>query len=148
VKFVVIQWQGDGALFHDPSAYLAELPRLHESLPPGAAAYASEPGHYDFSSTRCVKDLKFDGMTLGDNDGLVLEVRFAPNPWKHDEHLTIRYNRVTDVRIQADSGKPNWQLAGLRLDEVLPHEAGCSHEMAFVEGSMTVVAADLVAVWA
>ncbi|WP_371235540.1 hypothetical protein [Streptomyces pimonensis] len=38
-------------------------------------------------------------------------------------------------------------MGGLPLDEVLPHPAGPSHEIAFTNGSVRVVAADLTARW-
>jgi hypothetical protein len=33
------------------------------------------------------------------------------------------------------------------LDEMLPHEYGCSHEIACLSGSMGVVCRDLTATW-
>jgi hypothetical protein len=33
------------------------------------------------------------------------------------------------------------------LDEILPHEHGCSHEIKMINGLITVVCADLTATW-
>ncbi|MFI2237470.1 hypothetical protein [Streptomyces chrestomyceticus] len=33
------------------------------------------------------------------------------------------------------------------LDEISPHRDGCRHEIAFWDGSLTVVCRDLVATW-
>jgi hypothetical protein len=41
----------------DPTAYLEQLPSFEAEFPPGAWAFASDPGHYDFYATKCVKDL-------------------------------------------------------------------------------------------
>ncbi|WP_302850912.1 hypothetical protein [Streptomyces lunaelactis] len=35
----------------------------------------------------------------------------------------------------------------MRRDEVLPHQDGCSHEIAFRKGTLTVICRDLVATW-
>lgn len=147
MEYVVVEWQGKGNLWHDPSPYLAELPRLRELLPPGARAFACDDAHYDFGSLRCVKDLKFGHLRLVDDADLSVEIRFEPNPWKHEGGLTIRYRGVSDVRVEAADGEPKWRLSGLRLDEILPTAQGCTHEMAFIPGSIKVVCVDLEALW-
>ncbi len=50
--------------FLDPKPYVDQLAQLTAELPPGAAAFANDPGHYDFYSLRCPKDLKLDRMGL------------------------------------------------------------------------------------
>src|SRR5215470_11302016 len=67
MEYVVVEWQGNGVLSHDPTPYLAELPRLRGLLPPGAREFACDPAHYDFYSARCVKDLKFGHLRLVDD---------------------------------------------------------------------------------
>lgn len=147
MEYVVVQWDGRGILFHDPEPYLAELPQLMELLPPGARAFACDAGHYDFTSTRCVKDLKFADLRMVDDGRLSLEIRFEPNPWKHEGGLTIRYRGVLEVDVETEGDDPSWRLAGLRMDEILPHEHGCTHELAFIKGSIKVVCTDLEATW-
>ncbi|WP_336206527.1 hypothetical protein [Nonomuraea sp. LPB2021202275-12-8] len=100
MEFVVVEWR-DGALMHDPSAYLDKLPELGPRLPAGAEAFARDPDHYDFFGPRCVKDLDFGGLSLTGGP-LDLELRLEPNPWKHSERLVIRYARVASVRVDAD----------------------------------------------
>ena len=39
------------------------------------------------------------------------------------------------------------RLDGVRIDEVLPHQAGASHEIALNRGSIYVVRSDLIASW-
>jgi hypothetical protein len=147
VEYVVVDWEGRGILSHDPAPYLAELPRFRELLPPGAKAFACDIYHYDFGSVRCVKDLKFGHLRLVDDQRLTLEIRFEPNPWKHEGGLTIRYLGVLSVHAETDRVDAGWQLQGLRLDEILPHEHGCTHELAFIEGTIKVVCVDLEATW-
>lgn len=62
VRFVKTHWHGHGFSV-DARAYLTELPRLRGVLPPGAWAFASEPGHYDIpGAVSCVKDLELAGI--------------------------------------------------------------------------------------
>jgi hypothetical protein len=147
MEYVVVEWQGRGVLSHDPAPYLAELPRLRGLLPPGAETFASDADHYDFGSTRCVKDLKFGHLRMVEEERLCLEIRFEPNPWKHEGGLTIRYVGVRSVQAETDREDAGWKLSGLRLDEILPHPHGCSHELAFIDGTIVVTCADLAAVW-
>jgi hypothetical protein len=67
-----------------------------------------------------------------------------------DEVLTIRYSGVSSVEITADDGG-HLELSdfnNVRLDEVFPHEAGCTHELRLTTGTVRIVCADLVAEWA
>lgn len=140
MELVVVEWQ-DGALMHDPFPYLDKLPELSPRLPAGARAFAADPDHYDFAGPRCVKDLEFGGLTLTPNG---LELRLDPNPWKHSERLVIRYAGVAGVRADADQEAG---LYSLRLDEIMPHEQGCGHELVFLTGTVRVVCSDLEAIW-
>ncbi|WP_198035152.1 hypothetical protein [Streptacidiphilus rugosus] len=149
MRYVVVEWQDRGTLVHDPSAYLAALPSLQDALPPGARAHACDPQHYDFSAARCVKDLRLTAVPPTDGVPASLTVRFEPNPWKHAEGLTIRYRGVASVRVDTDGGE-HFDVAdanSLRLDEVLPHQVGCSHELRFVEGTVRILCEDFEACW-
>ncbi|MEV0899533.1 hypothetical protein [Actinoplanes sp. NPDC049802] len=133
----------------DATGYLDAISTFAERLPPGARVYATDPQHYDFFGRRCVKDLKPVALTLGDGDGKAwAELRLQHNCWKHEENLTIRYSHVHSVTMDPDTADADVDsLLDVMLDEVLPHEQGCSHEVAFLAGSLTIVADDLVATW-
>jgi hypothetical protein len=159
--------------FHlDPREYLRALPGILPDLPAGATEFASDPDHYDFSSSRCVKDLTLHRVDLFDDRGSVsIELSLAPNEWKHEGGLLIRYSDVRSFRVNtygAESAELTEaigfaevadasafaqrtdeppRLGDLQLDEVLPHPQGVSHEITFTEGSLLVVGADLVARW-
>ncbi|WP_328787554.1 MULTISPECIES: hypothetical protein [unclassified Streptomyces] len=131
----------------DPALYLERLPSLAGDLPAGARDFATAPGHYDFSSKRCVKDLELQhirGVGAADQQ---LEVRFRHNCWKHDEDLVIRYTGVSGFHTGSAEDDDGANLGTVILDEVLPHQNGCSHEIAFWNGSLAVVCRDLVATW-
>ncbi|MEV5646916.1 hypothetical protein AB0L57_01585 [Nocardia sp. NPDC052254] len=132
-----------------PRAYLDRLPELCAALPEGAAAYAAEPGHYDFGSARCVKDLTLNQIGCGeDSDGAWMQLELRHNCWKHDEDLTIRYTGVVGFTLQTASDMPSaTRLGEVILDEVLPHPDGCTHEIACHTGTITVVSQDLAAAW-
>ncbi|MDE3720418.1 hypothetical protein PWG71_03395 [Nocardiopsis sp. N85] len=140
--------------FLDPRPYLAGLPDLADRLPPGARAFATDPAHYDFGGPRCVKDLRPVGAAMrpGENGLFDLTLTFEPNPFKHDEGLTVTYSGVSSFGVEADG---RWTgasgslpgLGDVTLDEVLPHGHGCSHEIGLLGGRVLVVAGDLAAVW-
>ncbi|WP_163508127.1 hypothetical protein [Fodinicola acaciae] len=134
--------------FLDPDAYLDLLPGLVDALPPGARAFAADPDHYDFSGQRCVKDLKPDTLEHGETAGeRWLRLGFRHNCWKHEEDLTIRYVGVDNFSLDP-TGESDWTSFGaVTLDEILPHPHGCSHEIGFLDGALTVVSADLIATW-
>ncbi|MER7195874.1 hypothetical protein [Streptomyces flaveolus] len=130
-----------------PARYLERLPSLVDDLPAGARRFATAPEHYHFYSKRCVKDLEVQSIrTIGADDQQV-EIQFRHNCWKHDEDLVIHYAGISSF----DAGgveNNNWaDLGTVILDEILPHQNGCSHEIAFWNGSLTVVCRDLVATW-
>ncbi|MFB7176313.1 hypothetical protein ACFCYI_01205 [Streptomyces sp. NPDC056257] len=138
---------GDVSGVISPARYLERLPSLADDLPVGARNFATAPEHYDFSGKRCVKDLEVQSVSTVGPDGRQVEIQFRHNCWKHDEDLVIRYAGVSGF----DAGgaeNDNWaDLGTVILDEVLPHRNGCSHEIAFWNGSLTVVCRDLVATW-
>ncbi|MGW5633667.1 hypothetical protein [Streptomyces sp. NPDC003832] len=129
----------------DPQPYLERLPGLAERLPPGARAFATDPGHYAFTGSRCVKDLRpLWARRTGEGE---VELRFGHNCFKHEEDLVVRYRGVS--RFQADF-LDTCDVSGLGeviLDELLPHPDGCSHEVACRPGTLFVVCRDLSARW-
>ncbi|GGR81754.1 hypothetical protein Snoj_39180 [Streptomyces nojiriensis] len=148
MKYINLDAQvGDLAGVISPARYLERLPSLADDLPVGARGFATAPEHYDFYGKRCVKDLAVQYVRTVGADDQQLEIQFRHNCWKHDEDLVIRYAGVSGF----DAGgveNDNWaHLGTVILDEVLPHRNGCSHEIAFWSGSLTVVCRDLVATW-
>ncbi|MEW2156362.1 hypothetical protein AB0950_13850 [Streptomyces sp. NPDC007189] len=108
MKYVTAVWD-DGGFHLGPRAYLAELPRLCAELPPGARTFATDPGHYDIAgATRCVKDLELAGVHLATDKsgGLVLD--FAPNKFKHDSGLRIRYSGVRRFTVCCEDLHASW----------------------------------------
>lgn len=145
---------GDLSGVLSPARYLERLLLLADELPAGARGFATAPGHYDFSGKRCVKDLELQYIRGAGADGQEVEIRFRHNCWKHDEDLVIRYSGVTGFQAGSTEGddggdcRDDWEgLGTVILDEILPHRDGCSHEIAFWDGSLTVVCRDLVATW-
>ncbi|WP_062651590.1 hypothetical protein [Streptomyces maremycinicus] len=130
-----------------PARYLERLPSLTDDLPVGARSFATAPEHYDFSSRRCVKDLQVQDIRNVGADGRQVEIQFRHNCWKHDEDMVIRYAGVSSFDA-GSVGENDWAGFGtVILDEVLPHQHGCSHEIAFWNGSLTIVCRDLAATW-
>jgi hypothetical protein len=118
--------------------------------------FATDPSHYDFTSMRCVKDLQFDGIFVDEAGRAILqiELRLAPNRFKHASGLTIRYTGATKVILECDLPRPNhkvWpasrRLGDLQLDEILPIATGCAHEIRFTGGTIVVECSDLRAEW-
>ncbi|MFE9677613.1 hypothetical protein ACFYO5_26390 [Streptomyces sp. NPDC006259] len=146
MKYVELDGRvGDLTGVLDPGPYLEKLAVLGGQLPSGARAFATDPGHYDFSGRRCVKDLLPTQARRTGSDELV--IRFGHNCWKHDEDLVVRYTGVSrfqadvlDVCVLDDLGE-------VILDEILPHPGGCTHELACRPGTLIVVCRDLEAEW-
>ncbi|MFF8986625.1 hypothetical protein ACF08E_25035 [Streptomyces globisporus] len=129
----------------DPARYVSHLPAISGDLPPGALAFATDPDHYDFRSRRCVKDLVLRAVRGA--GGEEMEVEFQHSCWKHDEDLLIRYAGVSGFVIDPADEDLGTDLGAVVLDEILPHGAGCSHEIACREGTLTIFCRDLQAVW-
>ncbi|MET9362870.1 hypothetical protein ABZX93_18395 [Streptomyces sp. NPDC006632] len=149
MKYVTAVWES-GGFYLDPMAYLEELPKLRDKLPPGAWAFASDPAHYDMGhgNTRCVKDLELSGVQVATDKsgGLVLE--FSPNRWKHDAGLRLKYLGVTHFAIDYAHSIDWMDVETVLLDEILPvDENGFAHEIALTDASITVRAVDLQAEW-
>lgn len=148
MKYVTAVWD-DGGFSVDPRAYLAELPHLRAALPPGARSFATDPGHYDIAAaTRCVKDLELAGIHVATDKSGGLVLKFAPNKFKHDCGLRINYSGVTHFSIDYEHSIDWMSVDTVLLDEILPDEdAGCLHEIALTDASITVRCEDLQAVW-
>ncbi|GGS99622.1 hypothetical protein [Streptomyces cinerochromogenes] len=148
MRFVETRWDGYG-FFLDPSAYLAELPRLRGVLPPGAWAFVSEPGHYDIPrADRCVKDLELAGIHPATDKSGRLVLEFAPNRFKHESGLRISYTGVRHLSIDYEHSIDWMAVDTVLLDEILPDEdGGCVHEIALTDARITVRCRDLEAVW-
>ncbi|MFJ8013812.1 hypothetical protein [Streptomyces sp. NPDC096339] len=130
-----------------PARYLERLPSLADALPVGARGFATASEHYDFSSKRCVKDLEVQCIRNVGADDQQMEIQFRHNCWKHDEDLVIRYAGVSGFDAGGVEDNDWAGLGTVILDEILPHQNGCSHEIAFWNGSLTIVCRDLVASW-
>ncbi|MEV4312356.1 hypothetical protein [Actinocrispum sp. NPDC049592] len=137
---------GDSAV--DVDEYLERLPSLAGDLPDGARVFATDPGHYDYVGKRCVKDLKLRGVLFNDSEQPSIDLDFQHNCWKHEDDLTIHYTGVTAFAVDMASGE-SWRQwhGGVVVDEVVPAAGGCTHELVFLNGSMTITARDLTAVW-
>jgi hypothetical protein len=152
VKYVAIERLETG-YWLDPSKYLEQLGTLAPDLPPGAREFATEPGHYDFYSPRCVKDLTFGGLGVAEHNGEPTGISMALNDFRGRTVLTVEYRSVTNLSVVVHpsggtgSVGPVAQLAQVQLDEILPHEAGCSHETQLIGGTVMVTCADLSARW-
>jgi hypothetical protein len=149
VKFVKVEWRDEWRGFWlDPAPYTAELPRLATSMPAGALEFAMEPGHYDFGSSRCVKDLQIAGISAAPHDEVDLVIRFNPNQWKHDEGLVINYTKARKLDIVVSNGGSGFhELGEVLLDEILPLQDGCSHQIALTGGEIYVECVDLHDSW-
>jgi hypothetical protein len=158
MRYVHVALSGDAipANILDPEPYLRELPKLQEQLPAGARAFATDSDHYDFGSSRCVKDLRVENVAIREvgHAKLRVELSLAPNRFKHLSGLFIRYEGVTAIRIDASGVNVNgrvWpetpRLGDIQLDEILPSAGGCSHEIKLTGGSIEIVCEDLRAEW-
>ncbi|MBN1171972.1 MAG: hypothetical protein JXA67_07340 [Micromonosporaceae bacterium] len=83
-----------------------------------------------------------------------MRIDFAPDRSQHDAGLVIRYRGVTGLAVDAspvmgvECPPPAVRsLGSLQIDEILPHEQGCSHEILMTGGTIRVVCADLEAEW-
>ncbi|MGV9597033.1 hypothetical protein ACWDR1_10220 [Streptosporangium sandarakinum] len=131
-----------------PTEYLERLPEFADALPAGARAFAADPQHYDFHGPRCVKDLNLERISFGGTGGEDrIELALRHNCWKHEEDLIIRYEGVTDYRLDIAAPSGIEPRSVVILDEILPHSDGCSHEIAFRPGTVMVACRDLTATW-
>lgn len=141
----------------DPTGYLAALPELLALLPPGAAAFAADPRHSDFSSKFCVKDLKIEQIRIQDgNAQLTMSIDFAFNDINGVPRLSITYTEVTgfDLRTDPDHhAHPDWigphvkRLGDVQIDEIVPTPNGCTHEITLITGTLLITCGDLAVTW-
>jgi hypothetical protein len=156
MRYVSLDATADGITgMIDPAGYLRQLPVLAPALPAGAREFATDGQHYDFYSRRCVKDLKIARIQFSP-ERAGLEIGLRHNCWKHEEDLVLCYGSVRglEVAFTYSQSSPPWTVLGeacllgeVILDEILPHEHGCSHEIACHTGTLTVVCQDLTARW-
>ena len=68
---------------------------------------------------------------------------------KHDEWLVLRYSDVSSMTLDVAPPNPGSspRFENLALDEILPDQYGCSHEIAFWDSTVRVVCRDLTAEW-
>jgi hypothetical protein len=150
MEYIKIDWNDRHRGYDlNPNAYLDLLADHTLQLPPGASAFARDPAHYDFTSGRCVKDLILDGISMPlDNERASAEIRFLPNPFKHAEGLRLTYHGVWEFSMERHGLLP--ESAGrdsLLLDELLPQEEGCRHELQTRELSIVIACTDVTAQW-
>jgi hypothetical protein len=139
--------------FLDPTRYLEWLERCGDQLPEGAAALANDPGHYEFGG-RCMKSLVLDSAVLESCDlGTGARLVFRAFAGTGEPILVIRYTGITGFSMTLDTeGEANVAKArpGHRevlLDEILPADSGCSHEIRLVAGTVLISCRDLDAEW-
>ena len=140
----------------DPGPYLEVLDDLLPQLPDGARAFASDADHYDFSASRCVKDLTVSAISLREAGqaqiGAVIE--FEPNRFKHGGPLTVVYYDVQNFTMEVDEMNSTtriWpesrRLGSVQLDEIVPTALGCRHEIRMTGGVIIIDCVDLRATW-
>lgn len=141
-----MDWRGDG-YWLDPRPYLDALPEMTADLPSGARDFACSEEHYDFTSTKCIKDLKFRSLSVQD-DQRTLTLAFAPNKSKHETGLLLTYHDVASVDLMHTNDPGVGWFGSALLDELLPDPAGVAHHIQMTGGALRVVAADVEAAWA
>lgn len=149
MKYVKVEWSDRWRGYRiDPRDYIANIPELKESLPLGAGAYLSEPGHYDLSSSRCIKNVELAPGSLGASADGRMRFDFLPNEWSHDfKMLTVEYVDVVEVKLEdVNKNEDDFDRVVL-MDEILPCSKGCSHEIVMLGGRLTIFCADLNAAW-
>lgn len=156
IKFSRVERLDSGFLV-DPRPYMAELSKLKNSLPTGAFNFVNSPEHFDINSEKAVKDLAIERLEAIDSFatlGLTMELSYNQLPGV--SRLSIEYTDVAGFTIDTTSSfsmPSDWITADTRrlgtvlTDEVLPHPHGCSHEIAMIHGSVSVICRDLVATW-
>lgn len=129
----------------DPTRYLDWLERFGDQLPRGAAALATDPGHYAFGD-RCLKSLVLDSVSLDPRGGgTCAQLAFRAFAGPREPVLVIRYTGVTDFSVRLDPAtQANLEVL---LDEILPAESGCTHEIRLTIGSVLISCRDLDAEW-
>jgi hypothetical protein len=152
----------------DLSEYLATLPALAEELPAGAYEYIADPAHFDFARHRlgdailpvgtslCTRDLKLIGLNVVNRSEEVLVVCEFVFPGYPDGQVDLRleYFGVSSVELRESTSiravgslmGPS-RLGRWLIDEIMPSARGCTHEITFSDGTLTVDCADLMSTW-
>ena len=148
MKYVKADWDPRLPGFHvDPGEYLEQLPRLSGDLPPGARKFATDADHYNFRSARCVKDLELSNVHVPVGRNESMSIRFAPNAWKHEEGLRIEYVGVAYFSMESHREIDWTEAETVILDEIIPTQDGCVHEIALTDATVLVRCSDLRATW-
>lgn len=102
MKFIEVH-RGPEGFTISADAYVKQLDGLAGRLPAGAWAFASDPGHYDFYGTTCVKDLNLRAIDhFGEGSAKII---FGPNEFKHEKGLTIVYENISRGRYSSRGGR-------------------------------------------
>lgn len=144
MQLIDIQKHGHGFSL-DPTRYLDWLEQFGDQLPLGAAALATDPGHFAFGD-RCLKSLVLYSMSLDPrDDGAQAQLAFRAFAGPSEPVLVIRYVGVTEFSVRLDpESQGNLEVL---LDEILPAESGCTHEIRLTIGSVLISCNDLDAEW-
>lgn len=87
-------------------------------------------------------------ISFGEVDGETsVEIAFKHNCWKHEEDLLIRYEGVSSFTLDIAVPSQDGPRGVVILDEILPRPDGCSHEIVFRPGTVTVSCRDLIITW-
>lgn len=143
----------DGGVSLDLDPYFDELTRLIERLPPGAAGFVSEPGHFEIGTPTFIKNRQLAGIeVLGESPGsLNLQLALRGNQIQHHDLLVVDHPGLVRWSIHF-SRRPRtpytwrdsvWGLGEVVFHEVLPHRFGTSHEVMFHNGVLKVVSRDI-----
>ncbi|MFF6969140.1 hypothetical protein ACWDYK_33810 [Streptomyces anthocyanicus] len=94
-----------------------------------------------------MKDLELADVHVPVGRNESMSIRFAPNAWKHEEGLRIEYVGVTSFSM-ASHREIDWTEAEtVILDEIIPTQDGCVHEIALTDATVLVRCSDLRATW-
>ncbi|QHT56144.1 hypothetical protein GXP71_08665 [Cellulomonas sp. H30R-01] len=144
MRYAILETTADGT-WTDPGPYLRWLAEHGDALPPGARAFARHPEHYDFSHQWCPRGATFDRLAMRHTDAGVTATLVLAGAGRAAPQFVLRYEGVVRVEVDGDHG--GLPRSDLLVDELLPHDDGVSHELAFIAGTVTVVARDLTAGW-
>jgi hypothetical protein len=99
-----------------------------------------------------VKDLWFRSLTV-DDAAQSASLVFSPYGLKHAGGLRLDYSDVVGIDMDRErdvaSGRGTrvgW-LGSVLLDELLPCDAGVTHEIALTGGRLALWSADVIAIW-
>ncbi len=137
----------------ETAPYMDYLHRVEAQLPVGAREFALDRNHYNFYSTKCVKDLELSGIQFSKARLNIARLSFEPNRWKHDLPLSIVYSEVFRFSFSKQQAVDSVDIPVLGLlgqlvvDEIRLAATGVVHEILFTGGSIVIEAGDLSATW-